>query len=266
MAFDFHKDREIYFNLQSNNTRKHILPFIEAHKPIEKGMKILEIGCRDGGVLIPFLERECHVTGFDLEDGPLLEAKRRYDKEIKEGKAEFFVMDVHDYVKENKNNIDKKFDVIVLKDVIEHVYGHQEMIAGIKNLLKPGGVIFFGFPPWQNPFGGHQQVIKNKFFSLLPYYHLLPNFIYYGIVKRIDPENFPFIKATKETQITPDKFERIAKEEGFTIHKRTLYLINPMYEFKFNLKPRKQFKWLENIPYLRNFFTTDCDYLIGLDK
>ena len=38
--------------------------------------------------------------------------------------------------KEFENDESKKFDVIVLKDVIEHVYGHQEMINGLKKLLR----------------------------------------------------------------------------------------------------------------------------------
>jgi hypothetical protein len=52
------------------------------------------------------------------------------------------------------------------------------------------------------------------------------------------------------------------KEEKFEILGRDLYLISPMYEFKFNMKPKLQFKWLENIKYVRNYFTTTCDYLI----
>lgn len=266
MAFQFHQDRDKYFNLQYQNTKKYILPFIEKTKKIMPGMKVLEIGCRDGGVLKIFNEMGCHITGFDLDIGPVEEAKKRYESEIDKGEADFFIVDVHDYVAENKNDSNKKFDLIILKDVIEHVYGHREMITGIKNLLKPGGVIYFGYPPWQNPYGGHQQVLNNKFFALLPYYHLLPNIIYYNIIKLVDPGHIGFIKATKETRITPSVFERLVKEEGYMIHQRDLYLISPMYEFKFNMKPRLQFKWLENIPYVRNFFTTTCDYLIGAES
>jgi SAM-dependent methyltransferase len=263
MAFDFHSNRDQYFQLQSSNTKNNVIPFIERKKKIEKGMKVLEIGCRDGGVLLPFLESGCHITGFDLDAGPVEKAKLIYAKDIQEGRAEFFIQNVHDYIAENKDNCEKKFDVIVLKDVIEHVYGHQEMIKGIKSILREGGVVYFGFPPWQNPFGGHQQVLNNKFFALLPYYHLLPNFIYYNIVKLVAPKHFGFIKATKETRITPEVFEKIVKEEKFKILGRDLYLISPMYEFKFKMKPKLQFKWLENIKYIRNYFTTTCDYLIG---
>lgn len=263
MAFDFHSNRDLYFQLQYSNTKNNILPFIEKRKKIEKGMKVLEIGCRDGGVLMPFLELDCHITGFDLDTGPVEKAKEIYAKDIAAGKADFFIKNVHDYIAENKDNEEKKFDIIVLKDVIEHVYGHQEMIHGIKSILKKGGVVYFGFPPWQNPYGGHQQILRNKILATLPYYHLLPNFLYYNIVKLIEPNAVNFVKTTKETRITPEVFEKIIKEEALKVLERDLWLISPMYEFKFNMKPRLQFKWLENIRYIRNYFTTTCDYLIG---
>ncbi|MCP9745128.1 hypothetical protein [Lacihabitans sp. CS3-21] len=37
----------------------------------------------------------------------------------------------------------------------------------------------------------------------------MPNFIYYGIIKRWEKDSFGFIKASKKTQITPEKFERL---------------------------------------------------------
>ena len=263
MAFDFHKDRNKYFGFQHHNSQTTIVPLVEKYFDLKEGSRVLEVGCRDGGVLYPFLEKKCHITGFDLDAGPVEQAKERYKEAIEAGQAEFFVKNVHDYVKEFENDETKKFDVIVLKDVIEHVYGHQEMINGLKLLLRKNGVIYFGFPPWQNPYGGHQQVLSNKFLALLPYYHLLPNFIYYGIIKTFEASSFGFIKATKDTQITPEKFEKIVKEESLQVRERILYLVSPMYQYKFNLKPRVQFDWLAGIPYLRNYFTTTCDYIVS---
>ena len=65
------------------------------------------------------------------------------------------------------------FDIIVLKDVIEHIHDQAKLIGWMKNFLKPGGIVFFGFPPWYMPFGGHQQMCHSKI-SRLPYIHLLP--------------------------------------------------------------------------------------------
>ena len=74
-------------------------------------------------------------------------------------KVEFLCQNIYEdaFLSRFKN----QFDVIILKDVIEHVPEQEKFVPYLKNFLKPGGQIFFGFPPWYMPFGGHQQVCKN---------------------------------------------------------------------------------------------------------
>lgn len=93
MAYDFHYDRNKYFHPQYKNTTQSIIPFIESVTPISSDMRILEIGCRDGGVLKRFLELGCNITGFDLEESPVLDAKERYKEDIENGKAQFSTLD-----------------------------------------------------------------------------------------------------------------------------------------------------------------------------
>ncbi len=256
MSFDFHEDREKYFNIQKTNTSKYIIPFIDQFKKIDSSLKVLEIGCRDGGVLYPFLARGCHITGVELSEKMLLQAKDRYKKSILKGEAAFIVKDVHDF------DPSEKFDIIILKDVIEHVYNHDKLIKKLKSLMTPDGVIYFGYPPWQNPFGGHQQVAKHKILSKVPYYHLLPDFLYYGILKLAKEKSYYFLRTTKETRITIEKFRTLIRTNDLKIWREELYLISPMYETKFGLKPRKQSRFIKAIPYFRNFLTTTCDCLV----
>lgn len=258
MSFDFHSDRNKYFEIQKTNTSKYIIPFIEKVHPIKAGMKVLEVGCRDGGVLFPFLVKGCTITGVDLDAKILEQANERYSREITQKKAKFIFTDIHDYSPE------ERYDIIILKDVIEHVYDQLKMVDKLRNLLIDNGIIFFGYPPWQNPFGGHQQVINHKVLSKLPYIHLLPNFIYLGMVKRFAKgNNLGFLKATKDTRISIERFRKIMHRAGLQILGEQLYLINPIYESKFGLKPRKQSKLISAIPYLRNFVTTTCDCIVG---
>ena len=257
MSFEFHKDRNIYFNLQKDNCEKFIIPFIEKHKKIDSSLKVLEVGCKDGGVLLPFLNRGCHITGVEISADELVKTKERFAKEIENNEAEFIASDIHDF-----DSSKKKYDIIILKDVIEHVFGHEELIIKLKSLLSDEGVIYFGYPPWQNPFGGHQQVADHKLLSRLPYYHLLPNFLYLGVLKLVNDNSVKYLKMTKETRISIEKFRRIIKNNDLTLLEENLYLVSPMYEAKFGLKPRKQFSIISAIPYLRNFFTTTSDSLV----
>ncbi|MGL6268949.1 MAG: class I SAM-dependent methyltransferase, partial [Chitinophagaceae bacterium] len=127
-----------------------------------------------------------------------------------------------------------------------------------------GGQVFFGFPPWYMPHGGHQQVCKSKFLSMLPYFHLLPNPIYKGILKLFGEYDTVIreLLENKSTGISIERFERIVKSSGYSIPSKRFYLINPIYQYKFGLKPRKQLGIISAIPYLRNFLTTCVYYVI----
>ncbi len=260
MSFDYHSNRDKYFNIQKINTEKYVIPFIEQFKKIESSWKVLEVGSRDGGVLYPFLTRGCHITGVDISEPMVLQAKERYKNHIAEGKATFISKDIHDF------ESDVKYDLIILKDVIEHVYEHDRLVKKLKTLMTNQGIIYFGYPPWQNPFGGHQQVVENTILSKIPYYHLLPNFLYLGILKLANEKSVTFLKATKETRITIETFRKLISSNELIICKENLYLINPIYEVKFGLKPRLQFRFISSIPYIRNYITTSIDCLVIADK
>ena len=67
----------------------------------------------------------------------------------------------------------------------------------------------------------------------------------------------------RDTGISIERFQRILKNEKYTINKRVFYFINPNYETKFGLKPRKQIKLITAIPWVRNFFTTAMYYVVS---
>jgi len=157
------------------------------------------------------------------------------------------------------------FDIIILKDVIEHVPQQEQFVPYLKRFLKPGGQIFFGFPPWYMPFGGHQQVCRKKFISVIPYYHILPRPIYKAILKMAgeDEDVVKEMMEIKDTQITIERFERIMRKSGLKVMNKQHYLINPIYRYKFGLQPRKQFGFISAIPYVRDFLTTCVYYTVG---
>ena len=78
--------------------------------------------------------------------------------ELAEGSVKLIDSNIYDV--DPKKDLGTLFDIIVLKDVIEHIHDQEKLIAWMKHFLKPGGVIFFGFPPWQMPYGGHQQMMQ----------------------------------------------------------------------------------------------------------
>jgi SAM-dependent methyltransferase len=152
------------------------------------------------------------------------------------------------------------FDIIILKDVIEHIHDQAKLIGWMKHFLKPGGIVFFGFPPWYMPFGGHQQMCRSRI-SKLPYIHLLPRSIYRWILNR-KKEPVEAMMEIRDTGISIERFEKICRKEGYDFLHVRHYLLNPIYEWKFGWKPRKQFSLIRAIPFVRNFYTTCVYYII----
>lgn len=259
IMFEFHADRRRYFDIQVDNCAKYVLPFIEEKFTIKPGMRILEIGCGEAGVLKPFIAKGCTAVGVEFDLIRIDWAKEYLKEEFESGKISFIGKDI--YLVDAEKELGGKFDLIILKDVIEHIHNQPKLIKEMQRFLLPKGCIFFGFPPWQMPFGGHQQLCKNKWLGKLPYYHLLPLSIYRWLLTRKN-ENVDELLEIRETRISIEKFERIAKETGYNIINKTHYLFNPIYEYKFNVKARKQLPVLRNIPWVRNFFTTCVYYLI----
>ncbi len=244
--------------MQQENAEEYVIPFIEKTFALLPGMRVLEIGCGEGGVLSAFIKRGCIGVGVELHENRLLLAHELFKNEIEAGKIKFIASDIYNVTAEQLGG---KFELIVMKDVIEHIHDQKKLLERLHQILKTEGRIFFGFPPWQMPFGGHQQMCKSKFLSKLPYYHLLPTPMYKWVLQKFNQPTEDLLEI-KETGISIERFEKIVGQTKYTVADKIHYLINPIYKYKFGLNAKKQLPVLKNIPYLRNFFTTCVYYLI----
>lgn len=257
-----HLNRKQYFEEQTYTTDKYVIPFIERIVKVDKGMRVMEIGCGEAGNLMPFVDRGCICTGVDLSENKILAGREFYAEHPNKDNITLIVEDIYNY-KDNSVT----FDIIIMRDVIEHIPDQERFIWHLRNFVHKDTVIFFAFPPWQNPFGGHQQICRSKFTSHLPYFHLLPAWCYRGILKTFK-EAAPTVKELleiKETGISIERFKKIIDNSPFSIRKEVYYFINPNYEIKFKLKPRESYKAISSVRYLRNFFITCMYCLVSLE-
>ena len=224
---------------------------------------VLEIGCAEAGVLKAFTDLGCQCTGIELMQNRVDLAEKFMDAELKAGKIRFITRDIYDI--DVERDLDHKFDLVILKDVIEHIHDQERFISRVGDYLKPGGKVFFGFPPWYMPFGGHQQMCDNKVLKKLPWFHLLPMPAYKGMLKIFgeSDQKISGLAEIKETGISIERFEKIVSNNGFKVVKHIPYLFNPIYRHKFKVEPRVQFGLFSSIPFFRNFLTTAVYYLIG---
>jgi SAM-dependent methyltransferase len=256
MSLAQHSDTALRFRQQEENSRAYVIPFIEEAFALKPGMQVMEIGCGEGGVLEPFLARGCRAVGIDLEPGRIALAQQYLSSFVNNGQLRLIAQDI--YAVDFLGEFTHAFDLILLKDAIEHIPQQEHLMGYLKQLLKPGGVIYLGFPPWYMPHGGHQQICRNKLLSVFPYIHLLPVSLYKSLLK-IAGENAATVTELleiKETGISIERFERIIKQHNYAVVRKRFYLINPIYRFKFGWKPRVQSSLIASLPFFRNFVST----------
>lgn len=257
--FDFHTNRHAYHQLLHNNAVEQILPFILKEIIIGSQSRVLEIGSGDGGNLSAFLSLGCTAVGVELDASLVDFTKEKLGSYIVQGKLTMLSKDIYDA--DIEKDLGGKFDLVILKDVIEHIHDQPKLFRRMKEMLNGRGMIFFAFPPWQMPFGGHQQICAGKLTSKMPWYHLLPRSWYRRILEK-NGEPVEVLMEIRDTGISIEKFEKIAKETGYKTVKKQLWLVNPVYEHKFGYRARRQLPILRSIPWLRNFFTTCAYYLL----
>lgn len=256
--FEFHADRKRYFDIQVLNAEKYVIPFIAKKFHFHAGMRVLEIGCGEGGVLKAFVNKGCTGVGVELEEPRVKNGEIFLEEDVRSGKIRFITKDI--YKVDPDRDLGGHFDIIVLKDVIEHIHDQARLIGWMKHFLSPGGIIFFGFPPWQMPYGGHQQMCRS-WLSKMPYFHLLPRFMYRSILKWKN-EPVEGLMEIRDTRISIERFEKICREEGYDLDNSRHYLLNPIYEWKFGWKPVIQPGLIRHLPWIRNFITTCVYYVI----
>lgn len=251
-----HINRETYFEEQARTTRKHYIPYVYKYMGIIPD-KVLEVGCGEGGNLLPFAEMDCDVYGVDMATSRIEQARSFFLKRRQKGT--FISANIFD-LKEFHHT----FPLIIVHDVIEHISDKVQFLSDLRKFLTPDGVVFMGFPAWQMPFGGHQQIARGKIISHLPFIHLLPAPLYQSILK-VFGEKEDTVKellSIQKTSCSIEQFLTTVHQTNYQIINQQLYLINPHYETKFGLTPRKLNKRIAQIPYLRNFVCTSCFYIL----
>jgi 2-polyprenyl-3-methyl-5-hydroxy-6-metoxy-1,4-benzoquinol methylase len=256
-----HRNRLQYFNEQSESTRKYVLPYILQHLNTEsKKIRVLEIGCGEGGNLIPFLESGFECCGIELSEISYNNALKFYEDHPLKSNVTLFNKNIYDVT---PDEIGGTFDIVFLRDVIEHIPEQEKFMKQLKDFIAPTGVAFFAFPPWRMPFGGHQQISAKKWISHTPYIHIFPKSVYKIILKILgssENEIKGFLELS-DTGISIKKFQKIIRRENYVVIKKTHWFINPNYQIKFGLKPRRMPKIFQ-IPHLQDFYTTAVYYLL----
>lgn len=259
-----HRDRRLYFQELASTSREFYINYLKKFTNLTSETRILEIGCGEGGNLVPFAEMGCTVLGIDISAIQIENAKVFFQENNLNGNFVF-----SDFLAVNPpENEDEKYDIVLIHDVIEHIEPpyKPEFFAHMIRFMRPDAIAFFGFPAWQMPFGGHQQIGSSKVLSKIPFIHLLPEKSYRKLLEKAG-ENESTVNellSIKRSKMPVELFEKTAKAANLEIVKRTLWIINPHYKSKFHLIPLRAIWPFSGIPYLRNFYCTSAWYILRI--
>jgi len=130
-------------------------------------IKFLEIGCGEGFLLKSALKSGMNITGVDYQIDQLL----RFNKEL----SKFFLRtEPKNFFKNHYNK--KKFDIIAIQQVLEHVRNPENFVNNIKSFLNKRGIIILSVP---NDFKNLQKLILKKNFVKKKYWLYPPEHLNY---------------------------------------------------------------------------------------
>ena len=122
-----HTDRESYFDEQSQTSKNYYIPYIKeviGHIPD----KVLEVGCGEGGNLLPFAKAGCRVMGVDIDAMRIEQARTFFTQRHQQG--QFIATDIFQLEDKATN-----FPLILLHDVIEHIRDKERFLSGRRSCI-----------------------------------------------------------------------------------------------------------------------------------
>jgi 2-polyprenyl-3-methyl-5-hydroxy-6-metoxy-1,4-benzoquinol methylase len=107
------------------------------------GLKVLDVACSRGYLGQRIKEKGNHVSGIEISGSAAREAEKVLDK--------VHVFDIEQPWPDHLRQ--EQFDVVVLAEILEHVFDPVEVLKEVNTALKPGGVIVIttpNFMTWTN--------------------------------------------------------------------------------------------------------------------
>lgn len=135
---------------------------LESHRKVlskkRDSISVIEVGCSNGrNVSFPLAEYGYDVTGVDVHPQSIDWA----NKKNKFSNATFICQDFSNFF------TDKKFDAVILSDILEHVENPLEFIHYSKNHLKKNGVILICIPNGFGPYEIEQRFLRFTYLDIL---------------------------------------------------------------------------------------------------
>lgn len=115
-----------------------------AYRLLEKGDRVLDVGCGNGYMLFRLIDKYTELYGIDIAPSRIEEARKTVAEKYSDLPNRFYFYE---------GNLDKRmnfdsdfFDTIICIATLEHVYDVYLLIKEIHRILKPGGHVIVEVP------------------------------------------------------------------------------------------------------------------------
>lgn len=251
-----------YWGYQYRLSRDVIVPELQRLGAFAPGNAVAEIGCGEAGVLDAFIAKGAtNPLGTDISTYRL-----GVGKKIADSLGLNLTLTEHDIIgNEPQEQWRNAYNLVLLRDVIEHLDDTYAALSNIRKILAPGGWLYVTFPPYNSPFGGHQHLLQNGW-GKLPYMHLLPDALFQPMIhtsKR--PADIEEVQRLRNIRLSASKFMAAAEKAGYTIHHQEYYLFRPVFKLKFGL-PTIKITALSGLPLVTSLFSLEAAYLLRVPE
>jgi len=219
------------------------------------------VGCGDGGCAAEFARAGARVTALDVDPRLVQICAALNEREGLE-----IHTSVGDITDPNSPGLLRgPFDIVLLRDVVEHIEDLELALRVVRSRLTPEGVIYVVFPPYYSPYGAHQQILpKRKLGALpynkLPYIQLLPEAVFRRLVAGDAPPHRE-VARLRRIRLTLHRFHAQIRAAGLRIRNRKLYLLRPSFKLRYGL-PVLGAGFLGRIPVVNEIVVTGAHYLL----
>lgn len=113
-----------------------------------KNLNVLDIGCSSGILLLELKNIGYNIKnlyGIDISEKAIINCKEN-------GIENAYVMDAQSI------NLDKKFDIIIASDCLEHILDDEKALKNWHTLLKPNGTLYVFVPAFMMLWSNHDLV------------------------------------------------------------------------------------------------------------
>lgn len=163
------------FPVSTNHRGEALIGKLEERLTVDlSGVRALDIGCAYGGYSIALAKRGAHVVGVDINNKLIDYAKANAKGDVD---VEFMVADASSS-RVRREFPKGSFNLIIVNDVLEHIYDTTTLMQNFNHLLDENGVVYFKVPNGLSPrfvlSEGHRKIFGLTLLDPDCWFHLHP--------------------------------------------------------------------------------------------